>query len=144
MILSITGTQAGATPNQLTALTELLAGHASLKVTELHHGCCIGVDAQTHAIALSMGGIPIHGHPGVNSKGLSPKRVVLEGFTELSEPIPYPDRNKIMVDLCDLLVGVPRGPELIRSGTWGTVRYAVRRSCPTLLLSPSGDVERLA
>jgi len=33
-------------------------------------------------------------------------------------------RNRMMVDRAEMVIAFPRGPEVLRSGTWATVRYA--------------------
>lgn len=94
------------------------------RVTELHHGCCTGWDAQAHFLA-EMLSIKTVLHPPENGKLVE----VLSGDVILPAK-PYLDRNKDIVDAVDYLIAAPDGPERQRSGTWSTVRYAKKVGVP--------------
>ena len=51
-------------------------------------------------------------------------------------PKPYLDRNRDIVDACEVLLATPDGPERLRSGTWSTVRYARKIGKPVEVRLP--------
>lgn len=136
MILAFTGTRTGMTPDQrLRVRAHLTRTHPSA----VHHGDCIGADAEFHAIALSLG-IPIVIHPPVNPTlrafcAATPADRLVSSVTVLA-PRPYLDRNRDMVDLADVLLATPaRGRQT--GGTWRTVTYARRIGRRVLILHPT-------
>ena len=85
-----------------------------------HHGDCIGSDAIAHHIAKDLG-FKIHIHPpNISTLRAKCKADIVE------RPLPYLQRNKFIVDACQLIFAMPKNPkeEELRSGTWATVRYA--------------------
>jgi hypothetical protein len=49
----------------------------------------------------------------------------------------YLDRNRDIVDNCDLLIATPKETtEVLRSGTWSTVRYAKKIGKPIVIIEP--------
>jgi len=132
--IGITGTSGGGTVYQTAALTaaleSLLLAHGSV---ELHHGDCVGVDAEAHGIALDLG-IPVAVHPPDKDR----KRAYCQGAEQVYPPAPYLVRNHAIVDAVDLLLALPRGDrEELRSGTWATVRYAKKRKVRTVIIPPA-------
>jgi hypothetical protein len=145
--IGATGSKDGGTPAQLVTLRQFLLPVS----TELHHGMCIGVDKQAHDIVLELnandltkGSRWIAGHPGFNPvkpDDLS-KRADCTGLNETWKPKPFPDRNRDIVDACDLLVAVPStNDEQLRSGTWATVRYADRIGKLVLIILRDGSIK---
>ena len=136
MIVGFTGTEKGMTSAQKQTLCLLLD---SLDVTEFHHGDCVGADAEAHEIALDRG-IRIVIHPPTDSK----KRAFCKGAVEIREPKPYLDRNHDIVDEGDgALIATPfEEKEILRSGTWATVRYAYKmgRAVDVFVIRPEGWV----
>ena len=59
---------------------------------------------------------------------------------ERRKPRGYIQRDKDMVDEADYLWAAPHGEEIIRSGTWTTVRYARKKGIPITIIMPNGDV----
>jgi hypothetical protein len=87
---------------------------------EFHHGDCVGADAEAHAIALTFR-FKVVIHPPDQDK----LRAFCKTYSRLEFPRPYLERNKIIVDSCNLLIAAPRtNGEKLRSGTWSTIRYA--------------------
>jgi hypothetical protein len=127
MRVGMTGARAGGTATQLEAFEALLEG---LGATELHHGDCVGADAQAHEIAIKLG-IPVIVHPPDNST----HRAWSEGGYVLGGK-PYLERNRDIVDACDTLIAIPDKPETLRSGTWATVRYARTVGRSIIILDP--------
>ncbi len=130
MIVGFTGTQQGMTEPQLAAFADLLA---RLRPETLRHGDCVGADAQAHRVALNMG-IKIIIHPPIYWH----KRAFCEGASELLPARDYLVRNHLIVQLSDCMIATPSGPEVLRSGTWATIRYARKMKRPLCIILPSG------
>lgn len=118
--IGVTGTREGATDAQLTAVINFMeslgAGH------ELHHGDCLGVDAEVAAAADQLGW-RIVCHP--------PKTVETQAFyggDEMREPLGYLQRDRNIVDETVMLLVVPLQNEWQpKGGTWYTHDYAVKK-----------------
>lgn len=111
-----TGTQQGMSSPQAEAFARLIR-----KGDEVHHGDCVGADADADVIARAKGATVVL-HPPTDPK----KRAFMaqEG-DESRDPRPYLERNHDIVDETEALVAAPRSDaEEVRSGTWATVRYA--------------------
>lgn len=130
MNIGITGTREGANAAQLEAMEEVLT---ALHPHEFHHGDCMGVDAQGHKIASSLRCVTVI-HPPVEKK----YRAYCDGI-ELMAPKEYLDRNRDIVDMTEILIAVPSGPEVVRSGTWSTVRYALKKNKVVILINTDGE-----
>lgn len=126
MKVGITGTREGATEYQLKELRSVLA---ELKGTEFHHGDCRGVDVQAAAIAKDLG-YKIVCHP--------PKLTEQQGFfggDEVKEPKGYLERDRAIVDACDVLLVVPLQNEWQpKGGTWYTHDYAKKKGTPVSVI----------
>lgn len=131
MKVGFTGTQYGTTSIQRTVVRQLLI---SLEATEFHHGDCIGADEQAHQIALDLG-IAVHLHPP-NSYS---KRAFVEGCTRERKPAPYLVRNHVIVKATQVLIATPKeSREVLRSGTWATIRYAKKLNRKIYVVGPDG------
>lgn len=134
MKIGFTGTRIGLTKKQEEALTNLLMNNRL--GTELHHGCCSGADNRANSIARSLS-IRTIGHPPTDRKALSSCMV-----DEMREEAPYLERNRHIVDECSVLIGTPKEfKEVVRSGTWYTIRYARKSKKFTCVIYPNGGVE---
>lgn len=152
MKIGFTGTQQGMSGDQITTFIKLLRGfvdqHGAQPFTstimEFHHGDCIGADKDAHDIVRTfsaineMNGIKIISHPPTKQKKRS--------FTipdEERSPKAYLDRNHDIVDECGVLFACPKGfTEEKRSGTWATIRYAIKTKKPVYVILPSGEVSQ--
>lgn len=115
-------------------------------MAEIHHGCCVGADHEFH-VAVIRNGIgsgeythgPVHAHP------CTIEAMVDRGSLELADEVhpakPPLDRNRDIVDACDVLLACPKGPEEQRSGTWATVRYARKQGKRVVIFWPDGRVD---
>lgn len=122
MIIGFTGTRKGLSASQKKALGKLLKSvHRAVKIKEVHHGMCVGADADFHKLVREIcPGVHIVGHPS----NIEEARAELD-VDELREPKPPLDRNRDVVDEAHWLWAAPRrSKEVLRSGTWMTVRYA--------------------
>lgn len=128
MKVGVTGTREGATEYQLNELRSVLS---ALKGTEFHHGDCRGVDVQAAEIAKALG-YTIVCHP--------PKSTEEQGFfggDVMNEPAGYLQRDRAIVDACDVLLVVPKQMEWQpKGGTWYTHDYAVKTSKPYNVIWP--------
>jgi hypothetical protein len=102
---------------------------------------CIGADAQfSYAVVdvVEVGSELPHevAHPS-NLKSLQMKDCWAE---EVRKPLPPLERNRNIVDVVDVLLAAPKGPEELRSGTWSTVRYCRKVQKPLAILWPDGTV----
>lgn len=132
MKVGFTGTQMGMTQKQKETFSKLLV---TFEATELHHGDCIGADTDAHRIVKEKE-IEIYIHP--------PEDPVKRGFNK-SEHIfnkkPYLDRNHDIVDATEVLIAAPKGyTEELRSGTWATIRYAMKAQKGIVIIEPNGNV----
>ena len=127
--VGFTGTQSGMSDRQLKAAS-VIVGTLSMRPWVLHHGDCIGADADMHSMAVGHAKTVIH--PPSNPA----KRAYCEA-DEVLPALPYLKRNRAIVDACDILVATPKSlQEEVRSGTWATVRYARKLKVPVILLDP--------
>lgn len=127
-----TGNQDGMTKQQKKAFRKLLIEHG---ITEFHHGDCVGSDADAHLIAKTLG-LSIVKHPPVDEK----KRAFCKGGRELPAK-PYLPRNKDIVKASSIMFATPRSfNEVVRSGTWSTVRFATNLQRKMLVIYPDGSV----
>jgi hypothetical protein len=127
--IGFTGTQRGLTGNQKHALWFFLKSTEPSVV--LHHGDCIGADANADRIAKSLSVKTIL-HPPTDKR----KRAFCEADLE-RHPLPYLERNKAIVSFSDIIVACPKGlKEEIRSGTWATIRYARKVGKPVVIIEP--------
>jgi len=132
MELGITGTQSGMTEAQFNALSAFLA-HAPFE--KIHGGDCIGFDAECIVLVKEIRpDVKTVGHPPINKS----KRAFLE-YDELREEKEYIERNHDIVDETEYLIACPKeDKEILRSGTWATVRYARHQDKTVIIIKPDG------
>lgn len=134
MRLAFTGTQRGMTRRQLEALYDVI-WQGRKRITEFHHGDCIGADAQAHDIVATILGVDviwIHPPENPNKRAWkqSPHILPVDG---------YLDRNRTMVTISDGVIAAPKSmiEEFRGSGTWMTIREARdRQKKPLKILEP--------
>lgn len=140
MIIGFTGTSKGMTPAQHARVWSYL--NAVPRSAVIHHGDCVGADAEIHDIAASLG-LDVHGHPPIDSRRRAWCAFPIGG---LEDPAPYLTRDRAIVDACDLLLAAPRQmvePKAKRAGgTWYTVRYARKVGNPYVIVRPDGTTGR--
>jgi hypothetical protein len=130
MKIGFTGTQAGMTDLQKKMVLNILK---TLNISEIHAGDCIGADADFYDIAFSLGVKTIGHIPEV------PDKRAFKEYTEVREPKPYLVRNRDIVNESDLLLSTPKeSEEVMRSGTWATIRYGLKIGEPTIIIWPNG------
>jgi hypothetical protein len=145
VILGFTGTRQGALPPQALRIRSFIE---NLKPSEVHHGCCMGADEMFHLTCLQLK-IPLYLHPGVNHEGKCPTRMYSFDLTKdkvvkVFDEKPFLDRDRDIVDACDVLLAAPKGKEEeLRSGTWATIRYAKKVGKIVVLVYPDGSYEKI-
>ena len=124
MHIGFTGTRKGMTDRQKETLELLLRNTAMADENNdkgynlFHHGDATGADTEAVEIAAKLEyGICAH-VSAKNSEALL-------------------NRNMSIVDSCFLLIAAPYSlDEVVRSGTWHTIRYARRVGRPAIVLDP--------
>jgi hypothetical protein len=141
MIFGFTGTQEGMTKAQEIGLRYLFREHATghgrgdLGQDEFHFGDCIGADAQAFDIAEEFHFFTVS-YPGPNSEKRAFKNASIIRSTR-----PNLIRNREIVDACELLLATPlQTSEIVRSGTWSTIRYAQRVRRQKYVILPDGEL----
>lgn len=142
MKVGFTGTREGLTKHQREILSSLFL--QSKRITELHHGDCTGADEQAHFLALARGTIKVVVHPPDDDKyrafASETQRVFPLVCIEVREPKPYLERNRDIVDETEKLIACPIGVvEKLRSGTWSTVRYALKQNKRVFVIYPAPE-----
>lgn len=133
--IGITGTRLGGTPRQLEALRViLLRARQALGYGILHHGDCVGIDAEADLLAKELGYLTIC-HPPSDSKA----RAHTTDHLAVMDAEPYLNRNRQIVAAVEVLLAFPgESKEVLRSGTWSTVRWARRVQKTCMIVPPSG------
>jgi len=145
VIAGFTGTQDGMTEVQAKALfhelIHVLAGSfpAKYENNEFHTGDCTGADEEAfdlvQAYALARNIL----HPPDNPA----KRAFCKDASVTLPEKPYMERNHDIVDASVILLAAPGGfQEQLRSGTWATIRYALKRGVPVTVIWPGGQITR--
>lgn len=130
--VGFTGTTQGMTNRQWQAFRSLIHTlKAELELKTFHHGDCVGADAQAHQVARS-NGFWIVGHP----PSYESKRAYMP-CDEYRQPKPYLARNHDIVDECYVMIATPKETEeIVRSGTWATIRYSRKKGRHLFILTP--------
>jgi hypothetical protein len=120
-----TGTSKGASPAQLVELEEKLKALFADGFDEFHHGLCIGADEQAAIIAKRLG-FRVIAHPGLPKDPTNMMyRSDFAGNDEMRDPKPFIARDQDIVNEVEHMLATPlTRAEVVRSGTWTTVRYA--------------------
>ncbi len=127
--------QGDAVEKELTRISELDGLYG---LEEFHHGDCVGSDEAAHyEVYYEYPACNIVIHPPTNGK--------LAAGCEADvrrEPQSYLARNMSIVAQTDYLLATPAGPEKLRSGTWSTIRKALKAKMPTSVIYPDGTIAR--
>lgn len=136
LVVGFSGSRNGMTEAQSTMVWECLK---RLRPEKLHHGDCVGADAQCHELALREG-IEIYVHPPKNEK----LRAFCQGGVVL-ESEDYLPRNRHIVNVVELLIAAPSTSSHDHwSGTWYTINYAKKRRKTTFIVLPDGSLPQQA
>jgi hypothetical protein len=130
--IGFTGTQKGMTDFQCLTVGNFLRIYER-EPTELWflQGDCIGADHEASFMAYGMG-YKIWTFPPIHSS----KRAWMKS-DRMETPREYLTRNHNIVKACDMLVAAPaEDTEVLRSGTWATIRYAKKLDVHTFIVYP--------
>lgn len=135
--LGFTGTQAGMNENQLTQLYIWMKAHQS-DIDYIYHGGCIGADKQFDDMARALG---LTFWITVYPSNILEKQAPFLRARYGHDPLPPLVRNKIIVALSNTLLVAPQGmKQVLRSGTWSTVRYMRALKRQIVIFYPDGSV----
>ena len=133
--LGFTGTQQGMTSRQILRI-ESWKDVLIARFERLHEGDCIGADEMM--VDMFRDYMIIVAHPPINES----KRA-FAWYDETRDPKEYILRNHSIVDESGLLIATPKEPaEVVRSGTWATIRYAADVGVRVLIRGPDGTYVR--
>jgi hypothetical protein len=136
MKVGFTGTQRGLTKAQSFTLAKILHKLTKHRMSEFHHGDCIGADKRAHDMVFSL-------HADVKIVIHPPENESKRAFCRSEHIMPAKDylaRNQDIVDECHVLLACPgEVEEQQRSGTWATVRRARKAKKSVWFIFPSGD-----
>jgi hypothetical protein len=131
--IGFTGTRRGMTDHQYEGVHRLLSKGG---IGFANHGDCLGADAQFHHICYELG-IPVVIHPPADPK----QRAFCEGAVVVEDPLPYLERDRVIVMRSALLIATPAESDRPRStrgkGTWYTIDFAKQTGCDTLIIPPA-------
>lgn len=136
MKLGFTGTAQGMSQQQKKMFRAFVVDS---KITEFHHGDCVGADDEaTNIIGEESSSTIIHAWPC----NISSMRAY-NAFNHIIHPIRAPLlRNKDIVKSSEKMIATPKElQEITRSGTWATVRESVKRKKFLLMIYPNGKTE---
>ena len=141
MIIGFTGTQKGMTPEQYDYV-ELLLERKMDEIECVHHGDCIGADSDfDYCSSRVMLKIVIHPPINPSKRAFCWKRRYEKH--DWVEPKEYLERNHDIVDACDMLMATPgEFEEILRSGTWATIRYARKKGKKIFIIFPDGSIKK--
>jgi hypothetical protein len=126
MRIGVTATRKGLSERQKTFFREYIS-----RGDQLHHGDCIGGDAELDRIAEEMG-VERVAHPC----DLAGQRAYCDAEIVLSPARPL-ERNRHIVDGSQVILAFPSSrTEERRSGTWATIRYARKRGATLHIIYP--------
>lgn len=137
MHIGFTGTRKGLSKVQRQILDRELLSimHLCPKGWYFHHGDCIGADAQAHEIAHECSAKIIL-HPPLNNKA----RAFCEPYMNMLPAKHYLVRNCDIVNVSNKIIACPEGPEILRSGTWSTIRYAKKQNKRLTIITSDGNI----
>ena len=134
--IGFSGTKKGMTPDQKCCLARELQRLAKAGATEFHHGDCVGADDEAHDLAVAAG-MEVITPPPINTSGRAWRQA-----DRTHKPMKYLARNHVIAETTDRLIACPfQYQEILRSGTWATVRYARKAGRSVLIIWPDGQTE---
>lgn len=134
MIIGFTGSRHGMSLEQRVVVEKVCKQIASLDGKhQFHHGDCIGADAEAHDI-FKKAGFETHIHP----PRLTLRQAHCQGDV-CYPPDDYIPRDRRIVETCEVLIGTPKElKEVLRSGSWATIRHARRTKTKCLIVLRDG------
>lgn len=143
VIIGFTGTREQLSQPQIAALFYLMK---DLFPFELHHGDCVGADAESNAIFNSL-------RLGTDERVVMHPAIIPDNLRAFCKPEPQDEvrdpkaplaRNQDIVDESERIIACSRYEyEERQSGTWSTIRKALRARKRVDVVFPSGEVKEL-
>ncbi len=136
MILGMTGNREGLTKESSDFLINFIKNN---NVTEVHHGDCLGCDEDFHEICKLMN-VKIIVHP--------PDKNTMRAFCDgenvtILPGKEYLKRNHDIVKSSDVMIAFPfLRHEILRSGTWATIRFAKKNNKKLFIVHKDGTYEK--
>jgi hypothetical protein len=133
MILGFTGSRHGMTHRQHNLLGNWLK---TIEPREVHHGDCVGSDAEFHALVRQL--LPktkIVIHP--------PLATVFRAFCkgdEERDPAPYLVRDEAIIEESEHLLATPDNGIERKGGTWYTINFADKLHMNYVVFYPNGTI----
>lgn len=137
--IGFSGSIEGMTEQQMSSVIELFSNIVRVSRQlgvriEVHHGDAVGCDAQMHELARAMD-VPIVIHPPVDDR----LRAFCTGAETVLPEKPYLVRDGDIAQ-SDILIACPRQmEEVVRSGTWATIRYSRKNGKRRIIVFPDGS-----
>lgn len=136
-IIGFTGSQNGMTPEQKVAVSALLRDLNKQGFGIFYHGDCVGADLQAAELATLIGYYTVAMPSNIKGKRAFHKS---NKIMKPDRPIP---RNHKIVDISNLMIATPKSNfNILRSGTWATIRYINKRRKHMIIVWPSGAMEQ--
>lgn len=136
--LGFTGTQQGMTVEQQMAVAKLVDRLGQRGFRCGIHGDCIGADDAFSTMLNARRWDAACRPCTIRSKRAH------TGDRELAPPAPPLVRNRKIVDEVDALIAAPKTmEEELRSGTWATFRYALKKKKPIWIVWPDGSMTEI-
>ena len=140
--IGFTGTRMGMSREQKQVFQLLIEKHAKqYEIKRFVHGGAVGADEQADTIAVELG-IPITVRPGSDDRYLywiEKNDGVVRAVYSPERPL---DRNQLIVEQVSEMFATPgHMNEILRSGTWSTIRYTRRCEKVLTIIYPDGSIE---
>ncbi len=147
MKLGFTGTQNGMTVRQQAAVKSLIYKEG-IHIEEFHHGDCVGADEEACKMVQDLISVWYHGDDTPTNKIIHchpPDNKRARAYTKadvMHPTAPYLDRNHDIIDTTDTLIAAPNNMhQVLRSGTWATIRYARVAGHKIYIVFKDGTIE---
>jgi hypothetical protein len=148
MRYGFTGSQQPPSPAQVAWMYKMMDKAVAETLRVVHHGSCIGSDYEMHVAAID-NNVPIVCHPSTIRKKVDRRCLDVPHWRtenplaqiQIRPPADPLVRNRVIVDETDILLATPHRPERVRSGTWSTIRYALKLGRRVLICHPDGSVD---
>lgn len=122
------GSRKGMTTPQKQIIQVVMSDKAGI----LHHGDCVGCDAEIHDLCMALGNYRIVVHPPLKTEFRANK----VGH-EILQSKHYLERNRDIVAACQILIATPNDYSE-SGGTWFTIKHARKVKRALIVIGPDG------
>lgn len=135
----VTGTRRGMTTDQYNFAFNFMNSQPGSN--NVGHGCCIGVDEQFATISHLVGNFKIVAYPPIVDTFFSHTAFDISHIKMARAD--YMERNLAIVMDSKVLLAFPeQKQEIVRSGTWSTIRMARRLKHKMIIVFPNGSISK--